>query len=68
MISRNADVKKDIDSVNQDLAATRAHAPDEGTMLKGEIINEFVEVTRCIDDTINTFLEWYGRRVDKPLS
>jgi hypothetical protein len=68
MISRNEEVKKEIDTVNQDLSATRAHAPDEGTMLKGEVIDGLVEVGRCTTDTVNTYLEWCSSHINRPLS
>jgi hypothetical protein len=54
--------------VNQDLVATRAHAPDEGTMLKGEVIDGFVEVGKCMSDIIKFCIARCSSRINRQLS
>jgi hypothetical protein len=66
--SRNQETKNEIETVNQDLMATRAHAPDEGTMQKGELINEFVAFLGLFDKLMDDFHAWYSHFLAKGLS
>ena len=58
-------VKEEIVAVQQDLDATRSHAPDEGMMFEKELIHEFRNVTKSVDDLVQDLCSWFYPYTDK---
>lgn len=54
-----AALDEEIFTVEQDLAATQAHASGDGTVSKQQLIDDFKELLRCIDDLTEAFKQLY---------
>lgn len=68
MMLNIARTKEEIATVEQDLSATQAHAPGEGTMSTEDLIKGFDEIGKRINDIMCAFKQWYTPYADRPLS
>lgn len=66
--SQTEESNRDIAFVDQDLGATRFHAPNEDTMTNTQLVQEFTQVLKSVDSLVKDLDSWYHDSIHVPLS